>query len=220
MITDNQKQIYNWYISAQRRNNDKPFRYRRDFSKFNEEKYLPSLLKIENTFEKYPHLKRQEFFDAPFQVHTNDKDQYYSLESYATQKALMTCISYFKLLDQRKPDEQLEYIKESLKFVTNFCIEHNLFLHQYVHYKSVAQNDCLKHLKNHQISWYLVLALPNFLKLIQTMPDDEFSLYFGEEIDLNHLIASWASSKLTRQFLEKKVKEIDQFLIQKSLEKH
>ena len=218
MLTETHKQIYNWYISAQRRNNDKPFRYRRDFSKFNEEKYLPSLIKIEKTFEKYPHLRRQEFFDAPFQVHTKEKDQYYSLESYATQKALMTCIAYFKLLDQQKPDEQLEYIKESLRFVTNFCIEHKLFLYQYVQYKSVAQNDCLKHLKNHQISWYLVLVLPGFLSLIQAMPLDEFSLYFGEEIDINHLITAWAGSRVTRQFLEKKVREIDQFLIQKNLE--
>ena len=217
MLTDIQKQIYNWYICAQRRNNGKPSRFRKDFSKFNTEKYLVPLQKIEKTFEKYPHLKRSEFFDAPFLVY-RDKEQYYSLDFYASQKGLMTCISYFKLLEQQKPDEQLEYIKESLKFITNFCLEHSLLLNQYTNYKSVAQNDCLKHLKQHQISWYLVLAIPHFLRLIQSLPEDEFILYFGSEIDLNFLIASYASSKVTRQFLEKKVRELDIFLIKKAVE--
>ena len=217
MLSELQKQIYNWYICSQRRNNGKPSRFRKDFSNFKEEKYLSALQKIEKTFEKYPHLKRMEFFDAPFKVYP-DKEQYYSLDFYATQKALMTCISYFKLLEQQNPDDQLEYIKESLRFITNFCLASNLLLNQYIRFKSVAQHDCLKHLKQHQISWYMVLAIPGFLKLIQEMPDDEFGLYFGAEIDLNFLIASYASSKVTRHFLEKKIRELDLFLMKKMVE--
>lgn len=214
MITDIQKNIYNWYLRAQRVNNDKPFKYRKNFDNLDKEKFYPYLLKIEKVFEKYPHLMRREFFDAPYKIYKDEK-KYFGLDFFSSLRGLSTCLAYFKLLSQQQPDDQLEFLKDSLKFITVFCKDHGLMLNQYVRFKSIAQNDCLKHLKNHQISWYLVMAIPGFLHLIQTMPKDEFALYFGEDIDMNFLITAYASSKVAKPFLEKKVKEIDEFLMKK-----
>jgi len=214
MITEAQKNIYNWYLRAQRVHNNKPFRYRKNFDNLDKETFYPHLLKIERVFQKYPHLMRREFFDAPYIIY-NDVKKFYGLNFFSSLKGLTTCIAYFKLLAQQQPDEQIDFLKESLRFVTNFCAEHDLMLNQYIRFKSIAQNDCLKHLKNHQISWYLVMAIPGFINLVQSLPRDEFSLYFGEDIDLNFLISAYGSSKLAKVFLEKKIREIDEFLIKK-----
>lgn len=61
MITEAQKNIYNWYLRAQRVNNNQPFRYRKNFDNLDKEKFYPNLVKIEKVFQKYPHLMRRNF---------------------------------------------------------------------------------------------------------------------------------------------------------------
>jgi hypothetical protein len=215
MLSEKQKTIYNWFVRAQRINNNKPFRPRKNFDKFDEEKYLPDLIKIEKIFEKSPHLFRKEYFDAPYILHSKDKDRFLPLNYYSSIKGITACTSYFKLLQQQNPDEQLDFIRDSLKFIVEFCLKHKIGFYDYINYKTIAQKDCLKHLKQHYISWYVVLSFPGFLKLVQQMPNDEFTLYFGSDIDLNNLISRWSESIIARPYLEKKLKEMNLFVFKK-----
>jgi len=215
MVTETQKNIYNWYLRAQRVHNNLPFRYRKNFDRIENEKFYPSLVKIEKFFTQFPHFLRKEFFDAPYVVYKDEK-KYYSLDFFSSMKGISTCVAYFKICQQQKPDEQMDFIKDSLKFIAKFCIANKIHLKDYVRYKSIAQNDCLKHLKNHQISWYMAIALNGFLALLLGMPRDEFTLYFGDEIDLNKLIGAYGSSILAKPFIETRLKELDN-LITKNL---
>jgi hypothetical protein len=214
MISDIQKTIYNWYIRALRSRNDKPFRYRKNFDNIENDKCYPYLVKLETFFSKYPHFLRKEFFEAPYHVY-QDVKKYFGLDFYASMKGMATCMAYFKLLQQQNPDDQIDFIRESLKFIGQFCEEHNLMFSEYIRYKSIAQNDCLKHLKNHQISWYLVPAIPGFVELIQDMPRDEFILYFGSDIDLMQIITTYNNSTIARNFIQQKTRFLEQFLLNK-----
>jgi len=213
MITDPQKRIYNYYLRAFRINNGNPFRPKKKFDDLKDDK-KNQLIKLEKFFIKFPHLLNADFFDAPYKLYSDDK-KYYGLDFYAGNKGLSTCINYYKFLQQTNPDNQLDYIKNSLKFIANFCIEKNISVSSYTSFRSVAQNDCLKHLKEHSISWYCVFDIPKFRDLLFDLPKDEFELYFGE-IDLSSMEQQLASSTEAKRILKEGIKKITTF-VQKKL---
>lgn len=200
-ISENQKKIYNLYLKALRKSKNSPFRYKKDFSDvIKDEKKIHHLKKLENIFQKYPALFCQKYFDAPYLLYS-EKDQYYPLSFYSSQKGISTCISYIDFIRDSEPETQFEYFKESYKFITKFCIEKNIFLENYTKFCSVAQHDCLIHLKQHKISWYVVFSVPNFYELLYSLPKDEFELYFGTKVNLNTLYNRYSGSIKTVQFL-------------------
>jgi hypothetical protein len=214
MITEPQKRIYNYYLRSFRINNNNPFRPKKKFDDLKEDK-KNQLIKLEKFFIKFPHLFNADFFDAPYILYQDEK-KYYGLDFYASNKGLSTCINYYKFLQQTNPDNQLDYIKNSLKFITNFCIEKNIPIDGYTSYRSVAQNDCLKHLKEHSISWYCVFFIPRFRDLLYDLPKDEFELYFGSDIDLNDMEQKLINSTDAKRILVEGIKKITTF-VQKKL---
>lgn len=211
MISDFQKSIYNLYLRALRTNNNKPFRAKKDFKKVKDSDIL-ELNKLEKFFTRYPHLFKSAYFDAPYIIYKNDEKKFFGLSFYSSYKALTTCLAYFKILAKGDPDSQMDFLKESLKFVTDFCIEKKIRLASYVDYCSIAQQDCLKHLKEHKISWYVVFAIPRFLDIIYDLPSDEFSLYFGEDIDLMDMKDRLDKSKIAGDYLKKKIRLLSQYI--------
>jgi hypothetical protein len=125
---------------------------------------------------------------------------------------LNTCLAYFKNLKESDPDEQLNYIKESLKFIANFCIEKKIPLNKYLDYKTVAQNDFLLHLKQHKISFYAAFAISGVYYHLLNMPYDEFGLYFGDDVDLDSMWNKFANSKIIKPYLEKNVPKIEDYI--------
>ena len=156
MITDTQKQIYNLYLRSLAEGSDRPYKVRKNFDNLKTE-YIEELKKLEAFFIKFPHFLRYEYFQAPYKIYQDEK-KYYSLKFYSGYKGMQTCLAYFKSLKESDPDGQLDYLKESLKFITNFCLEKGIQLEQYPDYKSVAQKDFLIHLKQHKVSFYAAFA--------------------------------------------------------------
>lgn len=209
MISETQKQIYNLYLRSLAEGSDRPYRVRKNFDKLKDE-YKVELEKLEKFFLKFPHLFRYEFFQAPYKIY-QDENKFYSLKFYSG-KGLQTCLAYFKNLKESEPDEQLDYIKESLKFIANFCVEKNIRLDQYIGYKSVAQNDFLLHLKQHKISFYAIFAIPGVYYHLLNIPDDEFGLYFGDDLDLDGMWNRFNGSKKAKSYLEENVPKIEEWI--------
>jgi hypothetical protein len=218
MITEQQKQIYNLYLRAFRVNNNSPFRAKKNFDDVESDgEKMISLQKIERVFQKYPAFFSKMFFDAPYKVYDDDK-KFFSLKFYSSHKGISTCIAYYKVLLQGNPEEQFDFLKDSYKFVAKFCEERKINLNQYTKFCSVAQNDCLIHLKEHKISWFLVFNVPGFYNLLYNLPRDEFELYYGSSIDLYALYDRYNSSAKTRDFLDKIKGKIAQYLQKKVAE--
>ena len=218
LLTEKQKQIYNLYLRAFRTNNNLPFRAKKKFSDIETDgEKLMSLQKIEKVFNKYPAFFNSMFFDAPYKIYDDQdgKSKWHSLKFYGSQKGITTCIAYYKTLMQSNPEEQFDFLKESYKFVTNFCIEKKITLDGYTRHCSVAQNDCLIHLKEHKISWYLVFDIPHFHDLLYRLPEDEFELYYGSDVDLTKMQAQYRSSQKTQDFLAGIRRKITPFIRQK-----
>jgi hypothetical protein len=200
-ITDRQKLIYNLYLKSYRKNNNQPYRTKKNFDDvLKDDNKMTQLIKLENIFKKYPALCQTHYFDAPYKIY-NDEKKFYPLSFYSSQKGITTCINYIDLLRDSDPESQFEHFKESYKFIANFCTENRINLSEYTKYCSVAQNDCLTHLKQHKISWYLIFSIPNFYELLYNLPKDEFELYFGTKVSLSKLYDKYNSSSKTKQFL-------------------
>lgn len=214
MISETQKQIYNFYLRAFRVNNNKPYRIRKKFDDFEKEPDYVYLVNLENFFKKYPHLLKFDFFDAPYKIYDKER-KFYDLKYYSSYKGLTSCVAYYKQLLQTKPDEQLDFIKESLKFITEFCLEKKILLSQYIYYKTIVQNDFLKHIKEHRVCWYLIFGLKYALDILHKMEADEFELYFGTDIDLSSMYDQYINSKEAKPLIGKGLKKIEEFVSKK-----
>lgn len=213
MITETQQQIYNFYLRSLAEGSARPYKVRKNFDNIKPE-YVAELEKLETFFNKYPHLLRYEFFVAPYKLYTDDK-KFYSLKFYSSYKGMSTCIAYFKSLKESAPDEQLDYLKESLKFITNFCVEKQIELDAYPSYRSIAQYDFIIHLKQHKVSFYAIFALPNTYYCLLNLPIDEFQLYFGIDINLDDMHNRYHSSREAKKWLEENVQKIRKYITNK-----
>lgn len=211
MIPDIYKTIYNLYLKAYRKNNNQPFRSKKKFDDIAGTDKELQLLKLSAIFQKYPHLMRDEFFDAPYKLY-GDSKKYYGLDFYSSHKGLTACVKYFNFMAESTPNEQLDYLRESMKFVAAFCIENNIPLQQYVNHKTVVRNTCLKHLKEHKVSWYCIFVIPGLYEFLHKLPDDEFALYFGSELDLNTILNNYNGAKTAKEFLEKITKKLQKYI--------
>lgn len=209
MISEIQKKIYNLYLKALAYGSDRPYKQRKDFSKLSFET-ITELTKLEKVFEKYPHLLRFEFFQAPYKIY-KDAKKYYKLSYYSGYKGLTTGIAFFKNLQESMPDNQQDFLLESFKFVANFCIEHNISLVDYHKYKSVAQHDFLNHIKQYKLSFFVAFTIPGCYYYLMNLPDDEFELYFGSNINIQELYAKFNSSSIKEWLVEKREK-IEEFI--------
>lgn len=214
-ITDTQKQIYNLYLKSLGVNNNRPFRYKKDFSDIeNSEEKLQYLAKIEAVFNKYPAFFGSIYFDAPYKI-LGKSEKYFPLKFYSTQAGISTCINYIKYLNESSPDNQIDFINNSFSFIADFCIQKNISVDAYPRYKSLVQYDCVKHLKEHKISVYVIFGIPEIYSILHNMPKDEFSLYFGESFDLNELNQKYNTSEKAKSHMRKLL-----ILISSYVEKH
>jgi hypothetical protein len=210
-MTEKQKQIYNLYLASTRKVANKPFKIRKNFDGFEEKPEFLYIQRLEKTFEQYPHLMKSAFFEAPYKIYQEEK-KFFDLKFFSSSKGLSTCIAYINILDRKSPAEQLEFIKESIKFIYTFCAEKKIQFCDYPHYKSVAQNDCLKHLKEHRISWYLIFDIPGFQSLCSDMGEDQFQLYFGQDKNIGEYLINLSSHPEIRNFIRKGLKLIEKKL--------
>lgn len=217
-MRDTQKRIYNLYLRAYRTNNNQPFKAKKKFNDIeNDVEIMQYLEKLENVFKKYPAFFGDTYFNAPYIIYPDDK-KFFSLKFFSSHKGITTCIAYYKMLLQTNPELQFDFFRESYRFIAEFCLEKGLALRNYVSYRSVSQNDCLRHLKEHKISWYVVFSIPNFYELLYNMPEDEFVLYYGSDLSLTELYTRYNNSQKTQKFLAEMHNKVSIF-IQNSIQK-
>lgn len=163
------EKIYNTYLKVSRSQNQKPFRYRKNFENFeNEAGYLPSL-KLKNFFTRHPEIKIEDYFIAPYIVFSETNDKFFDLSFYNTQQAIKVYTLYSRKIMLEDPDSelQLEKITNGLKFIKNFCISKKIPLKEYLNYKSEKVHDFLIHLSNKEITIYNLFPLKNLDKQLK-----------------------------------------------------
>jgi len=75
-ITEHEKYIYNTYLRIYRTQQNKPFRYRKNFTDFTEHELYVFVKRLGNFFKKFKHINIDLFFKAPYELYPDDDSIY------------------------------------------------------------------------------------------------------------------------------------------------
>ena len=127
-ITEFDKRVYNLYLSSVRSCQNKPYTLRKNFDGFVDDDKFAYLKALSSRFSKTPHLMCKEYFSAPF---TLGDEGHFDLKYYSSMRAVGAFSRLSKSSENRPPDEQLDYLKQSFLFIYKFCKDHELKLNDY-----------------------------------------------------------------------------------------
>jgi hypothetical protein len=191
-MKDEEKNCYNLHLRISRSLRNEPFKLRKDFNDFENDLKYDYIKRLVVFFNKYNYINVEDFFKAPYVMYKDEK--YFSLDYFLTQKAVKAYYLYNLYLQNLQPDsnEQLEFIKKSLKFILDYCKKENIKIDDYITYK---EKDSLiyswvLHIKEHKICIYVLFNFPNFQYILYNIPKDE------QELFLSEIINSYATFKM------------------------
>lgn len=174
-----EKEIYNIYLRVLAEAQDRPFRYRRNFDKF-EDKKANELSRLNVFFNRFPHINKQRFLEAPYKLWGGD--EYYPLSFYNKRKALKTYITYKKKLINLPPDDpyHLRWVIDSFKFIKRYCVKENISADEYLDHKD-GNYVFLKHLKDESVDIYALFEFDDFKQKLKNNVDSELKkILFGD----------------------------------------
>lgn len=210
-MTEKEKQIYNTYIVAVRSKQNKPFKIRKDFAKFEEEKCYPYVKRLTAFFARYPHIVPKEFFEAPYVIHMDNT--HINIDYYLSRAAIKVYSLYQKKLQDSSPESQIEFIRSSFQYIGMFCLKNKITLNEYLHHKTGCIYSWMLHYREHHISIYSLFELGDVLDIISTVPGDEKVLLLD---DLQQTIAKFKvryyNSLTVKQFVKEGTTKINDFL--------
>ena len=201
MVPESVRNTYNAYLRATRSAQGKPFKYRKDFSKFEDEKMI-LCTKLSKFFNTYDTINVDEFFEAPFKFLTDFTP---SLQFYTTSQArrCYRMLQKKKLLQSPDSEYHLQFAKRSFQFITKYCMENNLKLNEYLSEDKFPPAWAL-HIKQKEVNIYSLMCFKKLRFHIEGLDTDIGELYLGEIY--NHYYEfkkAYMQSKKMKYFVEK-----------------
>lgn len=181
-MTKIEENIYNTYLRILRTSQDKPFTYRKNFKDFEENKNYPYIKRISNMLVSSPHISLEDYLIAPYKVYGREDDSVYTLEFYASRKALGCYRRYMALRELEDPDEehQLRFIKDSLQFILKFCMDNKLTFEEYLMYKRGFTYEWMKHYAEKKVSLHCFFETDNTFDIIMGVEEEHRQLLVGD----------------------------------------
>jgi hypothetical protein len=171
-VTENEKNIYNCYLKNSRKG--QPYTPRKDFSNI-DQNIVVFLKKISSFLSRYPHIRMDDYFKAPFVLHP---DEDYPHISFFTGLAAIKNYSIFKKQQEdENPENQIDAIKESFKFIGLFCLENKIPFEKYATHKTGYMISWLNHYREHRINPYSLMEINGIFDIVNSLPEDEIELF-------------------------------------------
>jgi hypothetical protein len=157
------KKIYNIFLKISRTKQNKPYKFKTNFTDFENSPNYPYLIKLKNFFDRNYVVNIEDFFYAPYEVYNDNS--YYGLDFYVSLNASKVYGIYCNIKNSLDPDSdiQTESILRGLKFIKEFCIQNKLTLGDYLIYKEKDDlvSSFILHLKEKNISVYNLFPFKN-----------------------------------------------------------
>ncbi len=187
-----EKLIYNNFLEVSKKINNKPVRYRKNFDNFSDENYL-YINKLSTFFKKFNHINIKDFFEAPYFVYN---DNYYDLKFYLSQRAIKSYTLYNDNYLLNNPDSHrtIEKLKDSVKFIYNFCKEKDISIKNYLNFIEGNYNNFLTHLKERKINIFILFSFKNFESIMNGIDPEIKSIYNSNLIKLNYIRTKYYTS--------------------------
>lgn len=209
-MTELEKVIYNTYLKTMRTSQNKPYKSRKDFKDFETNQNYPKIVKIANLFKKCPHILMNDYFNAPYKVYGVEDEQVYTLDFYASMKALGCYKNYMAIKELSNPDEdhQIEFIKKSFQFILKYCIENHITFDSYVQYKKGFTYEWMKHYAEKKISLLCLLEFDFIYDNIMGIEVEHRKLLLGDLEDRFYTIKNDYLKSTKAKKIVKKATEI------------
>ena len=202
-MVNEEKECYNLYLTTTRSCINKPFKVRENFDGFEETDEYIQVRKLVRFFAQFRQIKPRLFFSAPFKLY---KDlSYVPIKFYTTHKATTVYSTYMKQLQEESPDSDhnIQFIKNSLKFIGMFCYKNKISIEEYITYSGGSTYSWMKHIKEHDVSIYTMFYFTNLIDIIQTTPKDELELFLGNIVsNISEYKTRYDTSKNARRIIK------------------
>ena len=208
MITNFEKQLYNEHLTVSKLSKKQPYKLRKDFSDLTAETVV-ALKRISSLLLRLNHIKSFNFFKAPFYLYP---DEHFNLKFFTSQRALKAYTAYMKVVEESDPDSELslEATKNALLFLKQFFNDQNITLDEYCLQYTNSLPTFLLHLKERNINFYSIFALPNAEAELKKQDKDIIKFMFGEGFYTNYstYFTKFLSSKKCKIFVREGLKTI------------
>lgn len=176
MLSEIQKSIYNDYLKALAKANNRAYKPRKDFSKIDEETSV-SLYRLELFFAQFKHINPYNFFIASFKYRAVN---FLTLGDFLKHSAVIAYSRYNKQKydDFIDSEESLNNFVQGFKHIVAFCLENNLPTKSYrTSINNMYVPWVLIHLNEQKISFYHLHALDVSKEMLST---DYLELLFND----------------------------------------
>ena len=210
-ITELEKLLFNKHLAVSRSERNKPFRIRKDFTDIVGTDKHKFLKRLSILFQKHPEINPDLFFKAPYKLYSDV--QYFGLDYFSTMRAVKAYTTYKKQVFLQDPDSQIEQVKESLKFIAHFCIENNLYFHQYPYHRTTDLFTWMQHYKQSKINAYSVMEFPNIFSSVKSLAEDIQKIFVGEFVEqFQNLYSSYNKSQELKPYIQKAIPVLSNFV--------
>lgn len=210
-LTQLEKLLFNKHLAVSRSEKSKPFKTRKNFSDIANTDKHKFLKRISTLFGKHPEIDPDIFFKAPYKLYP-DVD-YFGLDYFSTMRAVKAYTTYKKQLFLQDPDSQVEQVKESLRFIANFCISQGIYFHQYQFHKTADMYTWMKHYKENKINVYSVMGFMNIFSNVKGLADDVQKFFIGEFVEqFQRLYMTYNQSQLLKPYMQKATPVLSKFV--------
>jgi hypothetical protein len=207
-LSDQEKYIYNSYLKYSRKG--QPYTQRKDFSDM-DPNTLAFIKKISLFLSRYPHIKTDDFFKAPFDLHP--EDDYPKLQYFTTLSATKSYSIFKKKQENDDPEKQIEHIKEAFRFIGMFCLENKIPLEKYSTHKTGYMLSWLNHYREHRVNPYSLMEINGIFDSLSSLQKDEIEL-FAKNLNENFVAykSRYNSSIKTKTLVKEATNKIRNFI--------
>jgi hypothetical protein len=190
---------------------NKPFKLKKDFSNIVNTDKHKFLKRISVLFQKHPEITPDTFFRAPYKLYPDV--EYFGLDYFSTMRAVKAYTTYKKQIFLQDPDSQIEQVKDSLKFIAQFCIEHRLYFHQYPYHRTTDLFTWMQHYKQNKINAYSVMEFPNIFSSVKSLAEDIQKIFVSEFVEqFQNLYTSYNKSQELKPYIQKAIPVLSNFV--------
>jgi len=201
-MTEFEKIIYNTFLETSKKVNNKPVRYRKDFTKFEENENYIYINKLSAFFTKFKHINVKDFFEAPYFVYD---ENYFDLKFYCSHKAIKTYTAYNDNYILNNPDDPntLLKLKESISFIYDFCKSKNIKPQQYINHIEGNYNSFFKHIKERSINFYIIFSFPGIDQILNNYDNEIKGMFSSNFSKINYLRTKFYASGKAKKIINK-----------------
>lgn len=210
-LTELEKLLYNKHLSTSRSLKNKPFKIKKDFQNIVDTDKHKFLKRISVLFKKHPEINPDLFFQAPYKLYPDV--EYFGLDYFSTMRAVRAYTTYKKQMFLQDPDSQLEEVKQSLRFIANFCIRNKIEFYQYSSHRTADMFTWMAHYKENKINVYTVMEFPDVYSSVQTLAEDVRGFFVGEFVEqFKSLHTLYTKSVVLRPYVKKAIPTLTEFV--------